>query len=156
MRAWYLISAAIIVADQVTKYLALEGLAVPIELLPILTLRLACNTGAAFSMLEGSGWLFMCVGVVFSSYFIYEIWRLPKKAYLEATAYALILAGALGNLTDRFTHGCVVDFVHFHYAAFSFPVFNVADTSITFGAAAWIYVMYLDMKRERAERKEST
>ena len=140
----------LVVADQITKQLALLYLAAgPLTVLPFLSLHLACNTGAAFSMLQGYSWLFSIVALVFSGYFCYRIWHLTRGAFLEGWSYTLILSGAVGNLLDRLTHGCVIDFVHFHYLSFGFPVFNLADTCITFGAAAWIVLMYLDYSRER-------
>jgi signal peptidase II len=140
----------LVVADQITKQLALLYLAAgPLTVLPFLSLHLACNTGAAFSMLQGYSWLFSIVALVFSGYFCYRIWHLTRGAFLEGWSYTLILSGAVGNLLDRLTHGCVIDFVHFHYLSFGFPVFNLADTCITFGAATWIVLMYLDYSRER-------
>jgi len=51
---------------------------------------------------------------------------------------ALILGGALGNLWDRVAAGRVTDFLLFHYAGWSWPAFNVADSAITVGAAMLI------------------
>ncbi len=100
-------------------------------------------------MLQGYSWLFSIVALFFSGYFCYRIWHLTRGAFLEGWSYTLILSGAVGNLLDRLTHGCVIDFVHFHYLSFGFPVFNLADTCITFGAAGWIVLMYRDYSRER-------
>jgi signal peptidase II len=58
---------------------------------------------------------------------------------------ALILGGALGNLWDRIVIGKVVDFLLFHYGAWSWPAFNVADSAITVGAA----LLILDSFRPR-------
>ena len=54
--------------------------------------------------------------------------------------FALILGGALGNLIDRLARGRVVDFIYFHHDSFSYPVFNVADSSITIGVAIVLIV----------------
>jgi signal peptidase II len=56
-------------------------------------------------------------------------------------AFSLILGGAIGNLIDRIAYGYVVDFIDFRI----WPVFNVADSAITIGAAALI----IDSFRER-------
>ena len=152
LKIFFLPSALLILADQITKQLALTHLvAGPIKLLPFLSLHLTCNTGAAFSMLQGHTWLLSTVAVFFSGYFCYRIWRLPRGAFLEGWSYALILSGAVGNLVDRLTDGCVIDFVRFHYLNFSFPVFNLADTCITLGAAGWIVLMYRDSARKRTQ-----
>ena len=156
MARWcYGFAAIIVCLDQVTKALAKSYL-VPesIDLLPILALRFVCNTGAAFSMLEGAGWLLIGVGIVFSAYFINQIWRLLPGAFCEACAYTLILAGAVGNLIDRLAIGCVVDFIHFFYISteyvYSHPIFNLADIAIFLGAAFWIYSMYSDAKSQQS------
>lgn len=140
-------------ADQLTKWVALGNMRFgeSIELLPFFAWTLACNTGAAFSMFQGYGWVFGVVAVVVSAYLIYEIIRLPAGALLEGTAYGLILAGALGNLADRLIRGCVVDFIHVRYGWFDFPVFNVADSAITVGAITWILAMLLEMRSQKAE-----
>ena len=78
-----------------------------------------------------------------------------KSGWLEGASYGLVLAGALGNLTDRLVHECVVDFIHVHYGWFNFPVFNVADSAITVGAAGWIGLLAVDMIRRRAGRSQS-
>lgn len=53
---------------------------------------------------------------------------------LTRIALALVLAGATGNMIDRFRLHYVVDFVHFHVRGFDFAVFNLADASIVIGA----------------------
>ena len=155
---WYGLAALVLAADQATKELALENLSpgVSVPVLPVLSWTLTCNEGAAFSILQGFGWLLGAVAAVVSGYLAFEIWRLGRANRgrgFEGTACALIMAGALGNLVDRVTHECVVDFVHVHYGAFSYPVFNVADSAITVGAAAWIAVMLLGKKADAARRE---
>ena len=64
------------------------------------------------------------------------IWLIRVTTPLLSSGIGLILGGALGNLIDRFRFGAVVDFLHFHWNAYSFPAFNIADTAITFGVIA--------------------
>ena len=139
----YALAAAVLAGDQASKRIALDNLVfgVSVDVLPFLAWTLTCNTGAAFSMLQGHGWLFAVVAALVSAYLAFEIWRLPAATpsfRLQGAAYALVMAGALGNLADRLTRACVVDFVHIHYGWFNYPVFNVADSAITVGAAIWI------------------
>ena len=139
VKVWYLFAAGLLVVDQLTKLASVAALdQSPMYLLPFLTLRLACNTGAAFSILQGYSGLLAVVGVMFGMYFSWLLWILPAKDRVMGVVYSLILAGALGNVVDRIFRGCVVDFIHVHYGWFNFPVFNVADSAITIGAATWL------------------
>ena len=154
--SWYAFAAAVLAADQASKRVALDNLVfgVSVDVLPFLSWTLTCNTGAAFSMLQGYGWLFAGVAALVSLYLAFEIRRLARAARsfrLEGTACSLIMAGALGNLVDRLTRACVVDFVHVHYGWFNYPVFNVADSAITVGAAVWIWLLLFRDKRTRRD-----
>lgn len=155
---WYGLAAVVLTADQASKRVALDNLipGVSVDVLPFLSWTLTCNEGAAFSMLPGYGWLFAVVAALVSAYLAFEIWRLasapPRRLRMEETACALIMAGALGNLVDRLDRACVVDFVHVHYGWFNYPVFNVADSAITVGAALWIgLLLWHRDKRSRVD-----
>jgi len=150
MIRWYGLAAGVLLLDQATKWLA-EDLLVygrSVDVLPFLSWTLTCNTGAAFSMFQDLGWVFAIAAALVSGYLIVAIWRFTS-GWLEGASNGLILAGALGNLADRLIRGCVVDFVHVHYGWFNFPVFNVADSAITIGAAGWILLIVLDVVRRR-------
>ena len=170
MIRWYFLAAGVLALDQATKWIALGHLerGMSIDVLPFLSWTLTCNTGAAFSMFQGYSWVFAVAAVAVSAFLIFEIWRLPrngregehgdvalKSGWLEGMSYGLVLAGALGNLTDRLIHECVVDFIHVHYGWFNFPVFNVADSAITVGAAGWIGLLAVDMFRRRTRPSQS-
>ena len=145
MMRWYALAASVVAFDQATKLAALQHLLAgrSVEVLPFLAWTRTCNTGVAFSLFEGWGSWFAIVAVVVAAYLAFEIWRW-RSGWMEGAAYGLILGGALGNLLDRVQHGCVVDFVHVHYGWFNFPVFNVADSAVTLGAAAWIGIVLRD------------
>ena len=153
MIRWYGLAVGVLALDQATKWLALVLLrdSGSVAVLPFLSWTLTCNTGAAFSMFQDLGWLFAIAAVLVSVYLIVAIWRYTSTS-LEGVSNALILAGAVGNLVDRLIRGCVVDFVHVHYGWFNFPVFNVADSAITVGAAGWIALIVADVVRTRRDR----
>jgi signal peptidase II len=65
---------------------------------------------------------------------------------LTSFAFALVLAGAAGNLIDRAARGRVIDFIRVHYYAANFPVFNVADSAITVGVALIILATLIPEK----------
>ena len=140
---WLWISVAIVVFDQITKQLVLAKFKVGEELplLPVLSLVLAFNPGAAFSFLAGETgwqrWLFTAVALIACGFML---WMLRRGGSVWLCAgLALIVGGAIGNLIDRLTIGHVVDFVLVHYGRWSFPAFNVADSAITVGAGALIF-----------------
>ena len=144
MLKWLWVSVLVIVLDQLSKVAAEQvlGDGGVIALLPVLDLRLAYNTGAAFSMLEhAGGWqqvLFSVIGVAVSGFIIWYLRRLDRSQWLLALGMSLILGGAIGNLYDRLTMSKVVDFIHVFYQNHHFPVFNLADSAITLGAALLI------------------
>ena len=141
---WLAVSLAIVIADLATKMWVTRAFA-PGEVLtvtPFFNLVLVHNTGAAFSFLAGAGgwqrWFFMAVSVVVS---ISIVWMLRRHHgdRLMATALALVLGGALGNLYDRVTLGQVVDFVQLHAAGYYWPAFNVADSAISIGVVLLVW-----------------
>ena len=140
---YFLVSLAIVLADQVTKWIVL-GRFVPwesLEITPFFNLVLAFNKGAAFSFLAGAGgWqtplligFALIAAIVVSALLV----RSPGRRLL-CSGLALILGGAVGNVIDRLRFGHVVDFFDLHAGGWHWPAFNVADSAITVGAALLI------------------
>lgn len=145
---WLWLSAAVIVADQISKQLVVNNLALfdRIHLFDWLNLTLMHNTGAAFSLFAGATpWFFVALSVLVSIGILIWMRRHPHGERLVAVSLALILGGALGNGIDRATRGFVVDFVDFHIHGWHYPAFNVADSAIVLGAI----LLGLDMLRPR-------
>ena len=138
---WLWCSLAVVVLDQITKLAAVALLdqESSVELLPVLNLVLAYNTGAAFSILSTAGgwqrWLFVGLALAICAFILHWLWSLPRTARLTPFALSLILGGAVGNVIDRLRIGAVVDFIDFHAAGWHWPAFNVADSAICIGAA---------------------
>jgi len=153
---WLALSALIVIADQLTKWLVVQNLQLGerLQILPIFSWVRWHNDGAAFSFFSGGGgrWFFVALAVVFSVFIVYELRRLPVPNRLMRYAYALILGGALGNGLDRLTVGYVVDFTLLHYGEWYFPAFNVADAALTVGAGCWIWTLLLEYLHERRLR----
>lgn len=104
------------------------------------------NTGAAFGMGQGvAEWLritfFLALPVFFCGWIMYLLMKSFKGPLYLSFAYALIIAGAVGNLIDRFTLGFVVDMFMFFWKTeeHHFHVFNVADSCITIAAGLLIF-----------------
>lgn len=140
MLKWLWLSAAVIILDQITKYVAERSLVLyaPVEITLFFNFTLVYNPGAAFSFLgDASGWQrWFFIGVAFAAavFIIWWLKQLHRDERWTAAGLALILGGAIGNVIDRLWHGHVIDFLDFHYAGYHWPAFNVADAAITVGA----------------------
>lgn len=151
---WLSLSALLTLLDQLSKAAVTSRFAYgeSVEVTGFFNLVLAHNMGAAFSMLNDAGgwqrWLFTLIAVAASAWIV---WLLRKHAQqrLFCFALALILGGALGNLMDRISYGYVVDFLDFHWNAYHFPAFNLADSAITCGAALILWDSFMN----KAEKK---
>ena len=159
---WLGLAGLLLVADRISKLVVLETLALGerIPVWPFFSWIHLQNEGAAFSFLSGAGgwqrWLFVAIAIGFSIYLIYEMLRIEPGQKLYGWAYGAILGGAWGNLWDRLLEGRVVDFVLVHYGPYYFPAFNLADASISVGAAGWILLMIRDARRNRAAATSNT
>lgn len=126
-----------VLLDQAIKfavetYLPLQE-AVP--LLPMLALYRTYNLGVAFSLLSGMEREFIVGMRIVIVGFVLWFWRrTPSHRGFAHAGFALIVAGAIGNLIDGFLHGHVIDYILFHTATWSFAVFNLADSFISVGA----------------------
>ncbi|MBP1851285.1 signal peptidase II [Rhizobium halophytocola] len=131
---------AIVIAlllDQVIKYLVEISLPLQqvVPVMPFFALYRTHNLGVAFSMLSGmDSWFIVGMRLIIVGFVLWMWRRTDKTHHFAHFGYVLIVAGALGNLVDRFIYGQVVDYVLFHTATWSFAVFNLADAFITIGA----------------------
>jgi signal peptidase II len=151
MLPWLILAVVVGVLDQVTKQMVMANLRLG-ELIPItgfFDLVLVFNTGAAFSFLaDHSGWQrwFFTILAFGISAWLLTLMHHHRHEKLLPTAFALIIGGALGNVYDRLVHGAVVDFLHFHYAGWSWPAFNLADSAITVGVAMMLWGQFFGPK----------
>lgn len=153
---WLWLSAAVMLADQITKQIAIRSIAQfeSVTVLPFLNWVHLQNRGAAFSMLsQMPPWFFVLLGVVVSVAILIWLRRNPTGQRAVAAGLALILGGALGNVIDRVRLGHVTDFIDFHVAGWHFAAFNVADAAITVGAGLLILDMLLESRRGSATAK---
>ena len=150
---WLLLTAAVIGLDQWSKHLIEAGMQLSETryLLPVFNLVRAHNRGAAFSMLDAASgwqrWVLSALAVIVSAALIVWLARLERRATLLASALALILGGALGNLIDRLRMGYVIDFVQVHWQQHYFPAFNIADSAITVGAGLLLLDAFITSRR---------
>ena len=154
MLPWLGLALLLLLADQFTKVLILGyyRLGDATYVSSFFNVVRVHNTGAAFSFLASESgwqrWFFTAIGLGAA---IFIVWMLRSHAGQKLFSFALscILGGALGNVIDRSMHGYVVDFLDFHYAAWHFPAFNVADAAITVGAVCLVLDELLRVRHSR-------
>ncbi|MDL2404653.1 signal peptidase II [Rhizobium calliandrae] len=130
-----------VVLDQAVKIMVDTWLPLQemVPVIPMLALYRTYNLGVAFSMLSGmDGWFIVGMRLVIVVFVLWLWRRTPNHRWLAHVGFALIIAGALGNLVDRFLYGHVIDYILFHTQTWSFAVFNLADSFITVGAGCVI------------------
>jgi signal peptidase II len=130
-----------LIIDQIVKllveaYLPLQEM---VPVMPFWALYRTYNLGVAFSMLSGmEGWFIVTMRLVIVGFVIW-LWRKTDADRTFAhLGFALIIAGAAGNIFDLFLYGHAIDYILFHTDTWSFAVFNLADSFITIGAGCVI------------------
>ena len=135
MLAYALLCLCLVVADQLSKLAVRAALPLGMHriLLPgVLALNHVENSGAAFSVLSGHGWIISLVtGALILGVGAYLFLGKARGKGMRI-ALCLVLSGGLGNLIDRLCSGTVTDFVEVLFVRFA--VFNLADVCITCGA----------------------
>lgn len=139
----------IFIIDQIVKYgfanfnLDIDG--------SYMSLKLAYNYGVAFSMfsfLEHNLKYIQLVIVLAGTIYLFKNKDVFKEYYIPI---ALLFAGGLSNILDRFTYGAVVDYFYWHYG-FKFAIFNLADVIINL---AVVLIIYKQIKQSREEKKKN-
>jgi signal peptidase II len=125
-----------------------------VHVVPMLALYRVYNYGVAFSMLSGmEGWFIVSMRLVVVAFVLWLWRRTPKDRFFAHFGYAMIIAGALGNLIDRVLYGYVIDYVLFYTETWSFAVFNLADAFISIGAGAIVLDEILQAKGGIAKKR---
>ncbi len=138
IRTLTIISSITLVIDQLTKWWALETLAVShIDSPELIEFSLTTNQGVAFSIGAGSKAIALVVGISFALLTLLLRLEWATASPRAQFASGLLVGGALGNIVDRVGRGAVIDFIHLRY----FSIFNVADIAIVLGAALLIFVL---------------
>lgn len=152
MRIFFLLTLPLYALDQVTKRLVLRFID-PYEPRPIIpdffALVHVTNNGAAFGSFRNNNGFFIglsCVALVVVTVLLLR--KEPRDPW-RRVALSLLLAGVLGNLTDRILHGHVIDFLlfdlHIPYAH-PWPAFNVADSCICTAVACFMIYSFRDSR----------
>jgi len=139
----------VFIIDQVVKY-GFANLGWDVDG-PYMSLKLAYNYGVAFSMfafLEHYLKYIQLSIVLIAMIYLFMNKTVFKEYYLPI---ALLFAGGLSNILDRFTYGGVVDYFYWHYG-FEFAIFNFADVMIDLGV---VIIIYKQIKQSREEKKKN-
>ena len=154
------LSVPLYALDQITKalvlrYVGAEDLHVVVP--DFFSIVNVTNDGAAFGSFKNNNTFFIilsCVAFVFV--FALLLRRTKTRDALRDVSLALLLAGIMGNLTDRFLHGHVIDFALFDLHvpfAHPWPAFNVADSCIFI--AVFCFIVHSFRKPKEAKAPEN-
>ena len=135
-----LIALAVIIIDQLSKYLILHIVLAEyaaIVLTPFFALVRAWNTGVSFSMFNNFGGygVYLLSGAALLIVAALIHWLKTEKSRMMQVALGFIIGGAIGNVIDRIRLGAVFDFLDFYIGDYHWPAFNAADSFICIGAA---------------------
>ncbi len=139
------------VLDVLVKRWALHSLQYQsISVCPYLTFELSINRGVSWSMFSSANpYVFAAVTFVVGSFLAFFAW--VTYAYKQrgqcSFAETLVIVGGTGNFFDRLFYGGVVDYIHVHYGAWSFPIFNIADICVVIGVFLMIFQIVFNKKK---------
>ena len=146
MILWVIIIAACVILDQLTKWIVVNSMELyeSIVLIPkVFSFTYIPNYGAAWGIFSEQRWVFMLVTSVALIIMPIILYRYRKVHFLFNLSLSLFIGGAIGNMIDRVFVGYVVDFLEFTFI--NYPVFNVADIFVVFGAGIMIvYALFFD------------
>lgn len=137
----------ILALDQITKFLVVKfmdyGESIPIieNFLSITSHR---NSGAAWGMLQGKMWLFYIITVFVIIMLVYFYKKEATDSLLLQLSLTMLIAGALGNFIDRVLFQEVVDMIDTMIFSYDFPIFNVADSSLTIGVILMLFQFFTE------------
>lgn len=148
-KAGLILAAAVIVADQLSKWWIVERVMRPegvadtpfytplaLSLTPFFNLVMTWNRGVSFGVFNNHGdWNAVALsGLSLVIVVALLLWLRKTTSRLVALALGAIIGGALGNVIDRVRWGAVADFLDIHAFGWHWPAFNMADSAITIGA----------------------
>ena len=138
-----LIAVFVVIFDQVTKYIIATTMKIgdSFEVIPhFLNITSHRNNGAAWGILSGKMTFFFIITIIILIALVYLFMQV---------AISLLFAGALGNFIDRVLTGEVVDFIDTNIFGYDFPIFNIADSSLTIGVILIIIALLKDTSNKK-------
>jgi signal peptidase II len=155
----FTIAAVIIALDQWTKWLVRTNIPAGQSWLPDSLLWLSpyarivhwYNKGAAFGIFQEGSMVFTVLAFIVSAAIIYYYPQVSSQDWPLRLAMSMQLGGAIGNLIDRLTIGHVTDFI----SVGTFPVFNIADSSISVGCVVLLLGVWWQERRAKKEKTQA-
>ncbi len=156
----FLFFLIILILDLLTKYWAKTYLVLgqPLVIIPdIFNLTLVYNPGAAFGMFAAlpdfwrrlTLWSVSFVALLVVLRYMYNE---AKDDLVSRYALSGILAGAFGNILDRYRMDRVIDFLDFYWGNYHWPAFNVADSMISIGVFTLVLRMFFAQNKKHETR----
>ena len=147
------VASIVVVLDQWTKWLVRENIEFGAQWLPAWLSWLSpyarivhwYNSGAAFGLFQNGNLIFTILAFIVIGAILYYYPFVQNEDWTLKLAMGLQLAGAAGNLVDRLMMGKVTDFISIG----TFPVFNVADSSITIGVIVLLLGVWIKERKEK-------
>jgi signal peptidase II len=99
-------------------------------------------------MFQSAGMVFTVLAFVVIVAIIYYYPQVDNADWTLRLAMGLQMGGAAGNLIDRLTVGKVTDFI----SVGTFPVFNIADSSISIGVAVLLLGVWINERKEKLKK----
>ncbi len=134
------------VVDYLSKRWAVQSLTEPWAITPFLSFELSINRGISWGLFSSTNpYIFWGVTVAVGLFLAAFAWYASQDREKGICSFAqmLVVVGGTGNLFDRVFYGGVVDFIHVHYDAWSFPSFNSADICIVVGVFLMVVQLFL-------------
>jgi signal peptidase II len=157
MKYIFFLSLPLYLLDQITKGLVILSISPehPYAVIPgFFEIVHITNTGAAFGSFKNNNNFFIGLSILALLFVVILLLRRhrPPDAWRDVSL-ALLLAGVLGNLTDRLLHGEVIDFLLFDFGSrvpkflHPWPAFNVADSCICIAVVCFIIHSFRQNKK---------
>ncbi|UXR70327.1 signal peptidase II [Staphylococcus sp. IVB6246] len=142
----------VLIADQLTKWVIATQMTIgeSFNVIPnFLSITSHRNDGAAWGILSGQMYFFYLITIVIIIALIVFYIKEAKDHMLMQVAISLLLGGAIGNFIDRLLNGQVVDFVDTNIFGYDFPIFNIADASLTIGVVILVIILLTDKSNDK-------
>lgn len=143
---YMVIATSLIIVDQLTKWLVVHYLDIPLQIAPLLVFHRVINRGISWGIFNDNqnpivfSLITLVITIItgFCIGYLVNLWRQGESIW----GLTLICAGSCSNIIDRLVRGGVVDFIEFSYGSFVWPNFNIADICIVFGVGILLIEQY--------------